>query len=42
MGLLLDLLMPSGSVVLGIEDTIERRCGKRISAKGSYRVRSGK
>jgi len=46
--LLLDLLIaafaPSGPVVLGIDDTIERRRGKRISAKGIYRdpVRSSK
>jgi hypothetical protein len=46
--LLLDLLIaafvPIGPVVLGIDDTIERRRGKRISAKGIYRdpVRSSK
>ena len=28
---------PSGVVVLGIDDTIERRKGKRIAAKGIYR-----
>src|SRR5207253_3365066 len=35
---------PTGPVVLGIDDTIERRRGKRISAKGIYRdpVRSSK
>lgn len=46
--LLLDLLIaalaPNGPVILGIDDTIERRRGKRISAKGIYRdpVRSSK
>src|SRR3954451_21769814 len=46
--LLLDLLIaafaPAGPVVLGIDDTIERRRGKRIAAKGIYRdpVRSSK
>jgi DDE superfamily endonuclease len=46
--LLLDLLIaafvPIGPVVLGLDDTIERRRGKRISAKGIYRdpVRSSK
>ena len=33
-GLLLDALAPHGPVVLGLDDTIERRRGKRISAKG--------
>jgi hypothetical protein len=43
-GLLLDAVAPTGPVVLGIDDTIERRRGKRISAKGVYRdpVRSSK
>jgi hypothetical protein len=46
--LLLELLIaafvPVGPVVLGIDDTIERRRGQRISAKGIYRdpVRSSK
>jgi hypothetical protein len=46
--ILLDLLVrafaPSGAVLLGVDDTIERRRGKRISAKGIYRdpVRSSK
>jgi hypothetical protein len=39
--LLLDLLVaafvPCGPVLLGIDDTIERRRGKRIKAKGIYR-----
>src|SRR3712207_869993 len=42
-GLLLDAFAPRGPLVLGLDDTIERRRGKRISAKGIYRdpVRSG-
>ena len=46
--LLLDLLVaafvPRGPVLLGIDDTIERRRGKRIKAKGIYRdpVRASK
>jgi DDE superfamily endonuclease len=46
--LLFDLLVaafaPHGPVLLGVDDTIERRRGKRISAKGVYRdpVRSSK
>ena len=46
--LLLELLIaafvPTGPVVLGSDDTIARRRGKRISAKGIYRdpVRSSK
>jgi len=39
--LLLDLLLktfvPKGPVLLGVDDSIERRRGKRISAKGIYR-----
>jgi hypothetical protein len=44
LGLLIAVFAPSGPVVLGIDDTIERRRGKRISAKGIYRdpVRSSK
>ena len=43
-GLLLDVFAPTGPVVSGIDDTIERRRGKRISAKGVYRdpVRSSR
>jgi hypothetical protein len=37
LGLLLDAFAPSGPVVLGLDDTIERRRGKRIAAKGIYR-----
>jgi hypothetical protein len=41
---LLQRFVPSGPVLLGVDDTIERRRGKRISAKGIYRdpVRSSK
>jgi hypothetical protein len=44
LGLLIAVFVPSGPVVLGIDDTIERRRGKRIRAKGIYRdpVRSSK
>jgi DDE superfamily endonuclease len=44
LGLLIAAFAPVGPVVLGIDDTIERRRGKRISAKGIYRdpVRSSK
>ena len=44
LGLLLDAFVPTGPVLLGLDDTIERRRGKRISAKGIYRdpVRSGR
>src|SRR3954463_16700856 len=40
----LDAFLPAGPVLLGLDDTIERRRGKRISAKGIYRdpVRSSK
>jgi DDE superfamily endonuclease len=37
LGLLLDAFAPRGPLVLGLDDTIERRRGKRISAKGIYR-----
>jgi hypothetical protein len=44
LGLLVAAFVPAGPVVLGIDDTIERRRGKRITAKGLYRdpVRSSK
>jgi DDE superfamily endonuclease len=44
LGLLLDAFAPRGPVLLGLDDTIERRRGKRIAAKGIYRdpVRSSK
>jgi DDE superfamily endonuclease len=37
LGLLLDAFAPRGPVLLGLDDTIERRRGKRIGAKGIYR-----
>jgi hypothetical protein len=37
LSLLLTTFAPRGPVVLGLDDTIERRRGKRISAKGIYR-----
>ncbi len=42
--LLLNTLLPSGAVVIGIDETIERRRGEKIKAKGIYRdpVRSSK
>lgn len=42
--LLLNAFLPSGTVVIGIDETIERRWGKKIKARGIYRdpVRSSK
>lgn len=42
--LLINTFVPTGPVVLGIDDTIERRRGARIKAKGIYRdpVRSSR
>jgi hypothetical protein len=37
LGLVLEAFVPSGPVLLGLDDTIERRRGKRIRAKGIYR-----
>jgi DDE superfamily endonuclease len=37
LGLLVRRFVPRGPIVLGIDDTIERRRGKRIQAKGIYR-----
>lgn len=34
---LIGTFAPSGVVVMGIDDTIERRQGNRITAKGIYR-----
>src|ERR687889_1406557 len=44
LGLLLEAFVPTGPVLLGLDDHIERRRGKRISAKGLYRdpVRSSR
>ena len=33
----LDVYLPAGEVVIGIDDTIERRWGARIKARGIYR-----
>src|SRR3954451_7935657 len=37
LGLLVHTFVPTGPVILGLDDTIERRRGKRIAAKGIYR-----
>src|SRR3954453_20834866 len=37
LGLLVHTFVPTGPVILGLDDTIERRRGKRIKAKGIYR-----
>src|SRR5919202_2271110 len=44
LGLLLEAFVPKGPVLMGLDDHIERRRGKRIGAKGIYRdpVRSSK
>jgi DDE superfamily endonuclease len=45
LGLLIDAFVPAGApVVIGLDDTIERRWGAKISARGIYRdpVRSSK
>jgi hypothetical protein len=41
---LLDVFVPSGDVLIGGDETLERRRGKQIAAKGYYRdaVRSSK
>jgi hypothetical protein len=41
---IIELLLPAGEVVIGIDDTIERRWGAQIKARGIYRdpVRSSK
>jgi hypothetical protein len=36
LGLLIDTFVPAGPVILGLDDTIERRRGKRIAAKGVF------
>ena len=35
--MILDRFLPSGPVVIGIDDTIERRWGRKIAARGIYR-----
>jgi hypothetical protein len=44
LSLLLNTFLPCGTVVIGIDETIERRRGKKIKARGIYRdpVRSSK
>jgi hypothetical protein len=45
LGLLITVLVPAGAtIVLGADDTVERRGGRKITAKGCYRdaVRSTK
>jgi hypothetical protein len=37
LGLLLDTFVPAGPVLIGIDETIERRRGAQIAAKGIYR-----
>ncbi|HSH82348.1 MAG TPA: transposase [Herpetosiphonaceae bacterium] len=37
LGLLVDAFVPDGPLVMAIDDTIERRWGRRIRAKGIYR-----
>ena len=37
LGLLVEAFVPEGPLVVGIDETLERRWGKKISAKGIYR-----
>ncbi len=37
LALLLEAFVPEGPLVLGIDETLERRWGKKIRAKGVYR-----
>ena len=37
MRVLLQVFVPQGPVVVGLDDTLERRRGKKINAKGIYR-----
>ena len=37
LGLLRDAFVPEGPVVMGLDETLERRRDERLSAKGSYR-----
>ena len=37
LGMVAERLVPDGPVVIGMDDTIERRWGRRISARGIYR-----
>jgi hypothetical protein len=44
LGLVVDTFVPTGPVLIGIDDTLERRRGAKIKAKGIYRdpVRSSR
>ncbi len=37
LGLIIDRLVPDGPVIIGVDDTIERRWGRKIKARGIYR-----
>ena len=37
LGLLVEAFVPEGPLVVGVDETLERRRGKKISAKGIYR-----
>ena len=37
LGVLVKTFVPSGPLVIGVDETLERRWGKKISAKGIYR-----
>ena len=37
LGLLVKKFVPSGPLVIGVDETLERRWGKKIAAKGVYR-----
>lgn len=37
LSLILERLLPAGPVIIGIDDTIERRWGQKIAARGIYR-----
>jgi hypothetical protein len=40
LGLLVEAFVPEGPLVVGIDETLERRWGKKIAAKGIYRERA--
>jgi hypothetical protein len=37
LGVLVEAFAPEGPLVLGVDETLERRKGKKIAAKGIYR-----
>lgn len=37
LGLLVEVFVPEGPLVLGVDETLERRRGKKVAAKGIYR-----